>query len=122
MKISELADWMKRYADHPGAQKIYDMAKKKRPAAGAAALAAPRIGRGVYGMKALGSGQVSGQRAFSSLPNCQRSSSVKSLRSSHSCPCSISGTTPPTRPVGAPVRPAQPRFTGLDTYPGRPDD
>jgi soluble lytic murein transglycosylase-like protein len=55
---AELADWMKRYADHPGAQKIHDLAKKKKPASGAVALASPRAGRGVYGMHDFDVGQL----------------------------------------------------------------
>lgn len=50
----ELADWMKAYADHPGAQKIYDLAKKRN----AGAVAPPRTGRGVYGMHDFDVGQL----------------------------------------------------------------
>lgn len=50
----ELADWLKLYADHPGAQKIYDLAKKKN----AGAVASPRNGRGVYGMHDFDVGQT----------------------------------------------------------------
>lgn len=53
----ELADWMKRYAGHPGAQRIYDLAKKRQPQE-AAPLAIPRTGRGVYGMHDFDVGQL----------------------------------------------------------------
>ena len=54
----ELADWMKRYADHPGAQKIYDLAVKKKPATGAGSLVTPRTGKGVYSMHDFDVGQL----------------------------------------------------------------
>lgn len=42
---AELASWMSRYADHPGARKIYDLAVSRRPA-GAGALTEPRTAKG----------------------------------------------------------------------------
>ncbi len=54
----ELADWMKRFADHPGAQRIYDLAQKKKTKKDNEKLAAPRIGRGVYGMHDFDVGQL----------------------------------------------------------------
>lgn len=54
----ELADWMAAYADHPGAQKIYDLAKKRKPGKGAASLAVPRPGTGMTGYHDYDSGQL----------------------------------------------------------------
>lgn len=53
----ELAEWLGRYADLPGAQKLYDLAKRRQPA-GAAALPMPRYGRGVMGQQDYDVGQL----------------------------------------------------------------
>jgi soluble lytic murein transglycosylase-like protein len=45
---NELAQWMKHYADHPGAQGVYELAQKRQPA-DAGRLPAPRLTRGVSG-------------------------------------------------------------------------
>lgn len=42
----ELAAWIKEYADHPGAQAIYDLAQRRKPE-GAENLPVPRTARGV---------------------------------------------------------------------------
>ena len=47
-KYEELADWMKNYADHPGAQKIHSLAEKRKPA-GAARLIPPKAVSGISG-------------------------------------------------------------------------
>lgn len=54
----ELADWMKYYADHPGAQRIYDLAVKHKPKRDAAPLAAPQPGHGLVGYHDYDSGQL----------------------------------------------------------------
>lgn len=54
---AELADWMKNFADLPGAQKIYDLAMKKRPK-GMAQPVAAKTSRGVYGMHDFDVGQL----------------------------------------------------------------
>ncbi|HYD19727.1 MAG TPA: hypothetical protein VEF76_14745, partial [Patescibacteria group bacterium] len=54
----ELTDWMKRYADHPGAQKIYDLAVKKKPKKDAERLVNPRVGKGVYSLHDFDVGQL----------------------------------------------------------------
>ncbi len=56
-RYDELAEWMRRYGDHPGAQKIYDLALKRQPS-GAASLAQPRYGRGVMGQQDYDVGQL----------------------------------------------------------------
>lgn len=53
----ELLDWMKRYADYPDAQKVYDLAKKRR-LKDAAWPQKPRTSRGVYGMHDFDVGQL----------------------------------------------------------------
>lgn len=54
----ELADWMKRFADHPGAQRIYDLAQKKKTKKDTDKLVAARISRGVYAMHDFDVGQL----------------------------------------------------------------
>lgn len=54
---AELADWMTRYADRPNAQKIYDLALRKRPKS-AALPAKPRTGRGIYSQYDFDVGQL----------------------------------------------------------------
>jgi soluble lytic murein transglycosylase-like protein len=54
---AELADWMKRYGDRPDAQKIYDLALRKRPK-NAAMPAKPHTGRGIYGQYDFDVGQL----------------------------------------------------------------
>jgi soluble lytic murein transglycosylase-like protein len=54
---AELAAWMKKYADHPGAQQIYDLAMKKKPAS-APAPAAPSGSRGVLALHDFDVGQL----------------------------------------------------------------
>jgi soluble lytic murein transglycosylase-like protein len=54
----ELADWMKVYNDHPGAQKIYAMAQNRRPQKGAPPLAEPRISKGMTGYHDYDTGQL----------------------------------------------------------------
>jgi len=54
----ELAEWMSRYADHPAATRIADLAQKKKPKKGAEALAAPNVGRGVYSQHDFDVGQL----------------------------------------------------------------
>lgn len=51
---AELAEWLGRYADHPGAQKIYDLARRK----GATALTAPKTGRGIPAYQDFDVGQT----------------------------------------------------------------
>lgn len=53
----ELAGWMARYGDLPGAQKVYDLARVRQPA-GAGALSLPRYGRGVMGQQDYDVGQL----------------------------------------------------------------
>lgn len=53
----ELAAWLRRYGDHPGAQKIYDLAQRRQPA-GAGALPQSRYGRGVMGQQDYDVGQL----------------------------------------------------------------
>jgi hypothetical protein len=55
---NELADWMHAYADHPGAQKIYDLALKRRPKGDKTALVSPMPGRGLTGYHDYDSGQL----------------------------------------------------------------
>lgn len=45
----ELAAWMRRYNDHPGAQTIFDLALRKKPKDGGSMLVSPKIIRGVAG-------------------------------------------------------------------------
>lgn len=52
----ELADWMKSYADHAGAQKIYDLARKRQKKG--VAVASPHAGRGVYALYDFDVGQL----------------------------------------------------------------
>ncbi|MBI3441669.1 MAG: lytic transglycosylase domain-containing protein, partial [Proteobacteria bacterium] len=54
----ELADWLSLYDDHPGAQKIYDMALKRRPKKGGGHLTEPHPGRGMSGYHDFDSGQL----------------------------------------------------------------
>ena len=54
----ELAGWMSRYADHPGAQRIYDLARKQKPKGAVAALAQPRTGRGIPASQDFDAGQL----------------------------------------------------------------
>jgi len=54
----ELADWMRAYADHPGAQRIYDLARSRRTDDGDAPLALPEPGRGLVGYHDYDSGQL----------------------------------------------------------------
>lgn len=53
----ELADWMQKYGDHPGAQRVYDLALSRQPK-GAGALARPRTTRGVIGQQDYDVGQL----------------------------------------------------------------
>ncbi len=55
---TELAEWMRAYADHPGAQKIYDLALTRKPKKNAVSLAAPRPGHGMTGYHDYDSGQL----------------------------------------------------------------
>ena len=55
---SELAEWMKAYADHPGAQKIYDLALRHKPRKGSIALTTPRPSRGMTTYHDYDSGQL----------------------------------------------------------------
>jgi soluble lytic murein transglycosylase len=52
----ELADWMKAYADHAGAQKVYDLARKRQPKG--ATIMPPHAGRGVYALYDFDVGQL----------------------------------------------------------------
>jgi soluble lytic murein transglycosylase-like protein len=54
---AELSDWMKAYADHPGAARIYEMALHRKPRH-AASPPAPRTGRGVYALYDFDVGQL----------------------------------------------------------------
>ncbi len=54
---AELSEWMKRFGDHPDAQKIYKLAESRKPA-GAASLSRPRSGRGVMGQQDYDVGQL----------------------------------------------------------------
>ena len=54
----ELADWMRAYADHPGAQHIYDLARKRKTDDDQEALAVPTPGRGLVGYHDYDSGQL----------------------------------------------------------------
>lgn len=54
----ELADWMKRFADHPGATRIYDLAQKKKTKKDTEKLVSPRASRGVYAMHDFDVGQL----------------------------------------------------------------
>mgnify|MGYP002622481195 FL=1 len=40
-RYDELAEWMRRYGDHPGAQRIHDLAKRRQPSGAAAPSASP---------------------------------------------------------------------------------
>lgn len=53
----ELADWMKAYADHPGAQKVYNLALRHKPSS-AAAPEKPQQARGFSGYHDYDSGQL----------------------------------------------------------------
>ena len=53
----ELASWMKSYADLPGAQKVYDLARKRQPK-NAPAPAQPHAGRGIYALYDFDVGQL----------------------------------------------------------------
>lgn len=44
-KYAELHNWMRDYADHPLAEKIYALGKRRRPASGWKALPKPRVAR-----------------------------------------------------------------------------
>jgi soluble lytic murein transglycosylase-like protein len=55
----ELAEWMKAYSDHPGAQKIYDLARKRKAPKGAAALEVPHPGHGMTSNRDYDSEQLS---------------------------------------------------------------
>lgn len=48
-QYAELAAWMKSFADHPGAQNIYELALRKKPKEAAVPAAPKPAGRGVYG-------------------------------------------------------------------------
>ncbi|MEZ0224003.1 MAG: lytic transglycosylase domain-containing protein [Alphaproteobacteria bacterium] len=52
----ELADWMKSYADHAGAQKVYDLARKRQPKG--VTITPPHAGRGVYALHDFDVGQL----------------------------------------------------------------
>jgi len=54
----ELADWMRAYADHPGAQHIYDLARKRKTDDDDEKLAVPTPGRGLVGYHDYDSGQL----------------------------------------------------------------
>lgn len=54
---AELAEWMRTYADLPKAQKIYDLAQKRKPKDGMD-LTPPRPGRGLVGYHDYDSGQL----------------------------------------------------------------
>lgn len=54
----ELADWMRLYADHPGAQKVYDLAVRRKSEDDDEALAHPIPGRGLVGYHDYDSGQL----------------------------------------------------------------
>ncbi|MDE2336193.1 MAG: lytic transglycosylase domain-containing protein, partial [Alphaproteobacteria bacterium] len=54
----ELADWMRRYAGDAGAEKIYDLALKRRPRHAAERLDRPRLGHGLVGYHDYDSGQL----------------------------------------------------------------
>ncbi len=54
---AELSAWMARYADLPGAQRVYDLALRRQPA-GAASLPLPSYGRGVMGQQDYDVGQL----------------------------------------------------------------
>ncbi|MCE9508009.1 MAG: lytic transglycosylase domain-containing protein [Alphaproteobacteria bacterium] len=54
----ELADWMKLYSDHPGAQKIYALAQNRHSQKGAPSLTGPRISKGVTGYHDYDTGQL----------------------------------------------------------------
>jgi soluble lytic murein transglycosylase len=53
----ELAGWLARYADHPGAQKIHNLALRRQPAGGES-LPVSRYGRGVMGQQDYDVGQL----------------------------------------------------------------
>jgi soluble lytic murein transglycosylase len=55
---AELAAWVKEYADHPGAQAVYDLAQRRKPQ-GAANLSAPRTTKGVLAQHDFDVGKVS---------------------------------------------------------------
>jgi len=55
--FKELSDWMRDFGDHPGAQKIYDLAQSRGVAKGTA-LAEPRTGKGMSGYHDYDSGQL----------------------------------------------------------------
>jgi len=54
----ELADWMRLYADHPGAQHIYDLARTHSGAGEGTPLAQPQPGHGLVGFHDYDSGQL----------------------------------------------------------------
>ncbi|MFH1157790.1 MAG: lytic transglycosylase domain-containing protein [Pseudomonadota bacterium] len=75
----ELADWMKSYASLPGAQKIYDLAQKRKPKKGAGDLASPRPGRGMTGYHDYDSGQLAKPYAAEQGYTPDESKIVKSI-------------------------------------------
>ncbi|MFN7112783.1 MAG: lytic transglycosylase domain-containing protein [Alphaproteobacteria bacterium] len=56
-RYDELLGWLKLYADHPGAQKISDLAERRKPA-GAGPVPPSRYGRGVMGQQDYDVGQL----------------------------------------------------------------
>lgn len=54
---AELSDWLRHYADHPVADKIYALAQRRQPT-GAKAAPAPKLPRGIWGQHDFDVGQL----------------------------------------------------------------
>ncbi len=65
----ELADWMRHYASYAGAQKIYELALKRRPGRHAEHLDHPRTGHGLVGYHDYDSGQLAQPYMKAQTPN-----------------------------------------------------
>jgi soluble lytic murein transglycosylase len=53
----ELSEWMSHYSDHPGAERIYEMAQRRQPK-GAGGIESPKTGRGIPGYQDFDVGQL----------------------------------------------------------------
>ena len=79
-KYRELANWMKSYASLPGAKRIYELAKKRKPKKGAGTLASPRPSRVMMGYHNYDSGRLARPYSSEHKYTKRESKIVKSIR------------------------------------------
>ena len=77
--FAELRDWMKQYADHPQAQRIYDLAQKRK-ADDNSDLRSPQAQRGVLGQQDFDVGQLAQPYMKSRKLSAREKEIVRSIR------------------------------------------